>query len=223
MPADFVKCDRSLPACARCSRLQIVCVGANVQRYKFFRVDGKRLEGATHLIMRGSAAPSRPLTNESSKINKELIHHLSVQDVRHDLCYAYGPLLREIPKRTGASRVLDFSVRTLVLTSRDVNTNQRSEERLMSYGHTLTALRTALEDPKEACSSLTLCAIFVIWICQSWIGGDQSNCPGHGAGLMKLLSMSPIRKSTDAFERQLLSTLIVPIVSCSIPEGCISC
>jgi hypothetical protein len=95
----------------------------------------------------------------------EFVAKLEVKDIRYDLVWAYGALLREVPRRLGQNSALDASVSAITTTCNDLLANRRSSEALIRYGQALTALRTCLSDPKQAQSSNTLCAIYLIWIC----------------------------------------------------------
>ena len=96
----------------------------------------------------------------------DFVDKLEVKDIRFDLCWAYGNLLREIPKRLGTNIALDAAVNAITTTASDLSLGYKSPEALVRYGHALTALRTCLDDPVSSQSSSTLCAIYLIWICQ---------------------------------------------------------
>lgn len=182
-------------------------------------VNGQRGDGVTQLVVSSASSlksPSlgTPPSNEVTELATQLVHKLSVTDVRFDLCFNYGPLLRELPKRLGQSEALDAAAVTLVATVDDLERATLADGRLGMYGRALYKLRASLLNPEMAFSSLTLCAIFVVWICQGWIGGDQSDAPGHGAGVLQLLSNSPLRHSRDPFEQHLLAVMLAPVVRC---------
>ncbi|KAM3420246.1 hypothetical protein BST61_g3535 [Cercospora zeina] len=210
------KCDQNKPRCSRCERLRIPCAGAGVQRYKFFVVNGKRGSGATRLTVSHTTGPSNSITatpqNAATSLVMELVDKISIDDVRYDLCFTYGPILKEIPKRLGENAVLDASVSALMATMSDLATRRNTNERYKRFGNALSALRTSLQDPITAYSSMNLCAIFIIWICQGWVGGDQTRVSGHSAGVLKFLSRSPIRHSSDVFDRTVLVTMLGPVM-----------
>jgi hypothetical protein len=166
------QCDQSKPACSRCARLQIPCTGSGQQRYKFKQVragppgqhGGKR---SSHSSASSSVRSlSRTPSNETTSTLSEFVHKLEVQDIRFDLVWAYGGLLREIPKRLGTNSALDAAVMAMTSTAADLAAGYKSPEALVRYGSALTALRTCLDNPVTAQSSSTLCAIYLIWICQ---------------------------------------------------------
>jgi hypothetical protein len=121
---------------------------------------------------RSRSAPSsvrtllRTPSNDATLMLSDFIQKLEVSDLRYDICWSYGDILREVPKRLGTNAALDASVRAITTVCSDLSTRQKSQEALKRYGHALRALRTCLEDPIIAQSSSTLCAVYLIWICQ---------------------------------------------------------
>lgn len=176
------QCDQSKPACSRCARLQISCTGSGQQRYKFKQVRaGPPGQAAEKRSSQSSASSSvrslsRTPSNEATSTLTEFVHKLEVQDIRFDLVWAYGGLLREIPKRLGTNSALDAAVSAMTSTAADLAAGYKSPEALVRYGQALTALRTCLGNPVTAQSSSTLCAIYLIWICQvsASIGGANT-------------------------------------------------
>lgn len=66
----------------------------------------------------------------------------------------------------GSNSALDAAVAAMTTTASDLSNGYKSPEALVRYGQALTALRTCLDNPVTAQSSSTLCAIYLIWICQ---------------------------------------------------------
>jgi hypothetical protein len=96
----------------------------------------------------------------------DFIQKLQVRDPRYDICWAYGGLFNEIPKRLGTNAALDASVSAMIAAISGLGNNHKSPELFARYGYALKSLKTCLEDPVAVQSSSTLCAIYVIWICQ---------------------------------------------------------
>merc|ERR1711939_138659 len=217
------KCDQLKPACSRCARLQITCTGSGKQRYKFKQVRAGPVPGAgarrseSHSSRTSSVRSlSRTPSNDATMMLSDFVDKLEVKDIRFDLCWAYGNLLREIPKRLGTNIALDAAVNAITTTASDLSLGYKSPEALVRYGHALTALRTCLDDPVSSQSSSTLCAIYLIWICQTWIGIEpEYNC-GHGSGIVQILANAPYRDSKDPFDTMLLMTLSGPVIFESI-------
>lgn len=129
----------------------------------------------------------------------------------------------------GSNSALDAAVAAMTTTASDLSNGYKSPEALVRYGQALTALRTCLDNPVTAQSSSTLCAIYLIWICQvgyespgrlnllltkiqTWIGmSPDLNC-GHGSGIVQILATAPYRNSQDPFEQMLLMTIAGPVV-----------
>lgn len=86
-------------------------------------------------------------------------------DIRYELSI-YGDFLQDIPKRLGRNAALDSSVAALTFSFQAVHTRVKPAEVYLKYATALSSLRLCLDDPVEAQSPETLCAIWMIVICQ---------------------------------------------------------
>lgn len=98
-------------------------------------------------------------------LSASFVHSLKINDIRYDLAY-YGPFLHELPRRLGSSRALDAAVKTLVTAYPYFHGRGFPPRVFANFGSSLRALRECLSDPVEARSSNTLCAVYLIIICQ---------------------------------------------------------
>ena len=78
----------------------------------------------------------------------------------------YGEFFKEIPRRLGTNTALDASVNALTTAFASVHSRQQSLEAIESYVQALKALRVCLNDPTEVGSANTMCAVYLIMICQ---------------------------------------------------------
>ncbi len=85
--------------------------------------------------------------------------------MRYDLTY-YGNFLKDLPRRLGTNDALDASVSALASAFPTLYTHQQSPEMLIKYMHALRTLRTSLNDRAKAYTPHTMCAIYLIVICQ---------------------------------------------------------
>ena len=162
------KCDQSQPACGRCTRLNIACIGSGERRFKFKQQmvvasSGARNAGTSRTIT--LFTPNPIPTNEATKTVSSFTYILGVKDIRYSLG-CYGPFLEEIPKRIGNNDALDASVGALSSAFSSLSTRTHSSESLQAYGHALEALRTCLKDDSKARSIDTLCAIYIMLVVQ---------------------------------------------------------
>jgi hypothetical protein len=154
--------------CSRCARCKIACTGCGQQRYKFkeqkvvVRTTGMRRAKAPVSAVR---ALSRSPSNGTTTIGSAFIFILEVTDLRYDLS-CYGSFLKDIPKRLGSNTALDASVNVLTSAFSSLYTRQQSLETLSRYVNALKALRICLDDPSQAWTANTLCAIYLLLICQ---------------------------------------------------------
>jgi len=157
---------------------------------------------------------------------------LQVTDVRFELGI-YGPFLAEIPRRLGKSEALDASVRALTTAYPSVHSHQFTSDMYKSYGEALRHLRTALGDSSTATSVDTLCAVYLVMICQvgvpcsaysphnpadlflkGWIGRGADFSPSHGEAMAHLLNAAVARQDWQGqFEAEVANTLLVIAVS----------
>lgn len=178
---DFrVQCDQAKPACGRCTRLSLECVGGGVQRYIF--KGPKRVEWRDVTIREAQPSArksaSRSITPAVERpvcgLSATLVSFISVinpaDDAQYSLCWAYGPYMLEIPRRLGHSRALDTAAEALVESHATACRRQPpSLKCLQDYSRALAALRQSLENPDMARSAETLCAIMLLLMCQvSW-------------------------------------------------------
>ena len=107
----------------------------------------------------------RTPSNETTMVASKFASTLEVTDLRYDLAW-YGAFLKDIPRRLGSNDALDASVSALTVAHSSLHTRQKSPEIFVKYGKALKALRTCLNDPIKARTVETLCAIYLIIICQ---------------------------------------------------------
>lgn len=108
--------------------------------------------------------------NRTISVAGSFISVLEVKDIRYDIG-VYGTFLTEIPKRLGTSAALDASVNAISTSYTSIYSRKKPVEALENYGRGLKALRVALNDPKEAAEANTICAFYLMMICQvrcSW-------------------------------------------------------
>lgn len=178
--SNLKKCDQGQPSCSRCTRLDVACIGCGQRRYKFV---GNQLVAAK-LTSRGQAVfQTLPFTvqvisltpsNESTMLAGAFCSALKVTDVRYDLS-VYGEFFKGIPRRLGSNAALDASVNALITTFASVHSKQQSLEVFESNIQALKALRECLNDPTEATSANTLCAVYLVIICQVSVSPEKIN------------------------------------------------
>lgn len=98
-------------------------------------------------------------------VTNVFIWTLGVQDIRYGLG-VYGEFLRDIPRRLGTNEALDTAVGALTSAYPMLYTRQPSVEALSKYVQAIRALRICVEDPVQARCPNTLCAIYLMMICQ---------------------------------------------------------
>lgn len=107
--------------------------------------------------------------NALSSLTALVVNRLQVKDLRHNLKWAYGPFLDDIPVRLGRNNALDTATRALFMAA----SGELSNESLLNYTRALQATRMAILESKEALTADTMCAIYFLWLLQvcrrTWI------------------------------------------------------
>jgi hypothetical protein len=109
--------------------------------------------------------PTRMPSTDTSRMAAAFVAAFQVTDIRYAMAY-YGPFLRDIPRRLGNSTVLDSAARALSTAYPLLRAGSYPPNALVLYGQSLRALRECLNDPVEARTPDTLCAVYLITICQ---------------------------------------------------------
>ncbi|KAK4224476.1 hypothetical protein QBC38DRAFT_485370 [Podospora fimiseda] len=191
------KCDQLTPSCSRCTRLGIHCVGSGERRYKFISA-----------LQLSRKVPSSRIDQGASG----LVSALQVTDVRFELGI-YGPFMAELPRRLGRNEALDASVRALTKAYPSVHSHQLTPDMYKSYGEALRHLCTALGNPATATSIETLCAVYLVVICQGWIRRGADFIPSHGEAIAHLLNAAAERQDWQGqFEAEVSNTLLVLVL-----------
>ena len=115
-------------------------------------------------------------SNPTSLDTMSLVSALQVTDVRFDL-RIYGPFFTELPRRLGRNPALDASVHALTVSIPAVHTHQFTPDMFQAYGDALRHLRAALRDPTTAGSVETICAVYLVMICQVSFPAPSLTCP----------------------------------------------
>lgn len=148
-------------------RLQIPCIGCGVKRYKFVeQTFDEPPKSPGHQNDNRVVSPSRNLASSTLVIASAFIEKLEVTDLKHDLTLVYGDFLKHIPQRLGTNEALDAAVGAVIHALPCLYTRQRSREAIGGYGRSLKTLVACLNDPAKAQSVDTLCAIYLIMICE---------------------------------------------------------
>ncbi|EFQ99034.1 hypothetical protein MGYG_02046 [Nannizzia gypsea CBS 118893] len=229
------KCDQGRPSCARCTRLNIPCVGAGVQRFKFkqehvFNTSQKSQQSQSKTLTTRKKPAARQLPNFEAIIFVEEIPRLPVNgvtalrnsfietlkpttDLRYNLAWSFGGFLADIPRRLGVNEALDSAVQVLVESHQDFCAGLGVTSRmLVGYSRALRMLRLYLDDPVKARASETLCSVMVLLMCQRFIGVSEGDFTGHCEGAAQLLRARRYYDPKDEFESKLVLSLRGPVV-----------
>lgn len=153
-------------------------------------------------------------SSETTLLTNALIGKLNASDdIRYHLTWTYGTFIEDIPKRLGANEALDTAVAALVTAHSNLGSHRSwvtPPEQLAKYVHALKTFRTSLDDPVKARSAETLCAINILFICQSFLGRGEARQlarTGHGEGAAQILKARGYYDGQDDFESKILLSM----------------
>lgn len=110
--------------------------------------------------------PARVPGNELTRKTGAFVAVLNVSDLRYDIS-GFGAFLRELPRRLGRNKALDASVHAVTTVFPALYSQESSPEMIAAYVHALRCLRMNLSDRATAQTPETLCAIYLVTLCQA--------------------------------------------------------
>ncbi|KAF2802325.1 uncharacterized protein BDZ99DRAFT_455114 [Mytilinidion resinicola] len=210
------KCDQIKPTCSRCRRLQLTCIGSGERRFKFHQqmviLGSTRPKTVQRPVTTVSEIPRSPSSSVTTTAASAFVSVLEVTDLRFDLTY-FGTFLRDIPSRLGSNSALDASVKAVTIAHRSIHTRRQSWELYDAYVDALKTLRICLNEHDKSQTPNTLCAIYLIMICQGWIGQRDDQFMGHGEAVTHLLNEAAFEDWRGTFEKEMLLALCVVLIA----------
>lgn len=99
-------------------------------------------------------------------MSNEFVSTLGLKNPGFDLTTLGSHLFGQIPQRLGSNEALDASVQALTSAHHSLIVRGSQVEARARYGRAMKALRQCLQDSTQAFTSSTLCAIYLLLICQ---------------------------------------------------------
>lgn len=152
--------------------------------------------------------------NELSTLTNTLVAAIKPSThLRYNLAWTYGNFLEHIPSRLGKNAALDAAITTLCAGHADMQMclPEVSRRTRNIYGSALAILREYLDDAVKARTTETLCAVYILLVCQVFTG-DTCKQMTHTEGAVRLLRARGASNLNDKFERDLLLTLRGPVM-----------
>ncbi|KAH7196413.1 uncharacterized protein B0J16DRAFT_408146 [Fusarium flagelliforme] len=165
----------------------------------------------TTAVTRTNTAPAAALSNERTLITGNLVHILNLNDPAYEIS-TYGSFVVDLPRHVGSSKALDAAISAFVEgfgTMR--NKTAPKVKALDRYVDALGTLREAISEPKQANSLDNMCAIYLIAICQEWLGNCYDNAK-HYQVLGNLLENAVQNPSFDPSARPFMHTIFAVVV-----------
>ncbi|KAF5601577.1 uncharacterized protein FSUBG_8142 [Fusarium subglutinans] len=195
------KCDQAKPACARCTRLKLQCTGIGVKRFVFKSENSQ----AAKKHAKSVAGPSSALSNDKTLVAGNLVHILEFDNPAYDIS-TYGWFVKDLPRHVGSSKPLDAAITAFVTGFAPLKDRSVSKvEALDKYVFALRTLREAMQDPEQAFSADNMCSIYLISICQEWLGSGGAVT---GAGSRAILKYQ-FNPSDKPFMQTIFSVVVL--------------
>lgn len=128
--------------------------------------------------------------------------------------HCYGPVMKELPRRLGHHAALDAAVVAFTAAITSIPAETVSSECLRKYIMALNTLQKTLDVPSTAYTPDTLCAIYLLTICQGWMAKKGDKAPTHGRGMLHLMNRLVSQKSDDEFMVKAILSVTGALVSC---------
>ncbi|KAJ5168779.1 uncharacterized protein N7482_004373 [Penicillium canariense] len=226
------KCDEKQPACGRCLRLKIPCVGSGQQRFKF--QEDKRFTKQIRRDHKDAVMPTISKSNASSSdgtpsppggghvlfIHAKPSNGITLlaaaftqaikrsTDIRYNLWWSFGLFLEDVPRRLGTNEALDRAVDAVTSAHADFCTRrQGSVQSLTKYSAALRTLRVYLDDRVHAQETDTLAAVMILLICQTMLGQGNQCWSGHAEGATQILKARKEFGPRNEFEAKIYLSL----------------
>ncbi|KAF5562704.1 hypothetical protein FNAPI_3023 [Fusarium napiforme] len=210
------KCDQTKPACSRCARLGIPCVGSGEQKYVFkpvsftkpfktsFPKARKRKESSQLSMLHN---PQNALT----LLRAKLVAVLEITDLRYGLS-CYGNFLEHIPGRLGYSQALDTSVDLMMSILPYHYTHEIPSQVQAKYDSGLKVFRDTQDETGTKLSPEDVAAFHIMMICQSWLGQTDDGLKSHYKQVLTRFMVTATEKVwSSTFELKLLETSLVSL------------
>ncbi|KAI6764386.1 hypothetical protein HG530_008175 [Fusarium avenaceum] len=208
------KCDQAKPACARCARLKIPCTGSGVKRFVFksenSQASGKRSRALVATIT--NPQPSAGPRNDKTLIASNLVHIIELSNPAYDIS-TYGWFVKDLPRHIGSSKSLDAAIGAFVAGFSTLQNNTTSKvDAFHRYGNAVTALRESIHSSVEMNLADRMCSIYLIAICQEWLGNTGIDQSKHYEMLGHLLQNAVQNDNLDPSDRGLMQTMLGVVV-----------
>ncbi|KAJ5959549.1 transcriptional regulator family: Fungal Specific TF [Penicillium vulpinum] len=215
------KCDEKQPACGRCLRLKVSCVGSGQQRYKFKQEQfSSKPNQSGQMVLSSKSRPTEEIQyssqipqacpgNSMTSLTSSFVGAIKrSSDLRYNMWWSFGLYLEEVPRRLGSNEALDRAVDAVTTAHAGFCTRQlASVEALAKYSSALKTLRVYLDDPIQASASSTLCAVMILLICQTFMGNNGRMLSGHAQGAANILRARKNFGPRDDFEQKMFLSL----------------
>ncbi|KAF5596563.1 hypothetical protein FPCIR_3969 [Fusarium pseudocircinatum] len=208
------KCDQAKPACSRCARLGVPCVGSGEQKYVFKTVSFTKPFKTSFSKPRKRETPSQvPILhkpqNSLTLLQAKLVAALETTDLRYGIS-CYGDFLEHIPRRLGHSHALDVSV-DLTMSVLPYHYSQEIPSQVLAkYDSNLKVLRDVQDETGTKLNPEDVAGFHVMMICQSWLG-QAGDLKSHGQILVRFMDTATEKERCSTFELKLLETSLVAL------------
>lgn len=105
-------------------------------------------------------------SSETSQLSKALVKDIEIRDLRFDLIWSFGDVLKDVPQRLGFDKALDAATNTFIAMIPLVLSGRSNDHMMRTYIDGLRAVNTTLSACKGCFTEHTWTAVYLMWICQ---------------------------------------------------------
>lgn len=149
-------------------------------------------------------------SNAADMLTAEFTSLLIVTNPKYDLA-CFGDWFASVPMRLGGNEILDAAANAFIQGYAQLRGHRagRIVEALSKYGHALSLLRKALQDPAKAKSPSVLGAIYLLLVSQSWCSKELEIVrTSHMDGILYVLNTSAGEEWKDELEAELRLSML---------------
>jgi hypothetical protein len=135
----------------------------------------KKTTSQVAVATRTNPTPVPVLSNEKTLISGKLVHILNLDDPAYDIS-TFGSFVMDLPRHVGSNKSLDAAINAFIAGFGTLQNRTLSKVAALDrYVYALKTLRETMNDPMQANTTDNMCSIYLIAICQEWLG----HCSGY--------------------------------------------
>lgn len=105
-------------------------------------------------------------SSETTQLTKLFVKDIEIKDIRFDLTWAFGDVLKEVPQRLGSDPAFDSAAKTFTTVIPFARSGKCTEHMIRTYVNGLQSMSIALSKRSGSCKGNVWMMIYLTCICQ---------------------------------------------------------